>query len=161
MSLRPTTWRLLVAIAAIAAALGWATARLVDAFADRSLSVPITMPVVMALLALTTALWARGTRARLAGRPGTKPMDPIVAARSAALAMAASRAGALVAGFYAGVLVDLVPRFDVPGVRERGVIAIATVVMAVLLALAGLWLERICRLPDYQAPSASDEDESV
>jgi len=136
-----------VAIAAIAAALGWATARLVDAFADRSLSVPITMPVVMALLALTTALWARGTRARLAGRPGTKPMDPIVAARSAALAMAASRAGALVAGFYAGVLVDLVPRFDVPGVRERGVIAIATVVMAVLLALAGLWLERICRIP--------------
>ncbi len=161
MSLRPTTWKLLLAIAAIAAALGWATARLVDAFADRSLSVPITMPVVMALLALTTALWARGTRARLAGRPGTKPMDPIVAARSAALAMAASRAGALVAGFYAGVLVDLVPRFDVPGVRERGVIAIATVVMAVLLALAGLWLERICRLPDDQAPSASDEDESV
>jgi len=33
--------------------------------------------------------------------------------------------------------------------------------MAVLLALAGLWLERICRLPDDQAPSASDEEESV
>ncbi len=161
MTLRPTTWRLLVGIAAVAAALGWATARLVDAFADRSLSVPITMPVVMALLALTTALWARGTRARLAGRPGTRPMDPIVAARSAALAMAASRAGALVAGFYAGVLVELVPRFEIPGVRERGVIAIATVVMAVLLALAGLWLERICRLPDDQAPSVSDDPESV
>lgn len=161
MSLRPTTWRLLVALAAIAAAIGWAANRLFDAFADRSLSVPITMPLVMAVLALATALWARGTRARLAGRPGTKPMDPLVAARSAALAMAASRVGAIVAGFYAGVLIDLLPRFDVPGVRERGVIAIATVVMAVLLVLAGLWLERICRLPDDQAPSASDDDESV
>jgi hypothetical protein len=161
VTLRPTTWRLLVALAAVAAALGWATARLIDAFADRSISVPITMPVVMALLALATALWARGTRARLAGRPGTRPMDPIVAARSAALAMAASRAGALVAGFYSGVLVELVPRFDIPGVRERGVVAIATVVMAVLLAAAGLWLERICRLPDDRPPSAADEDESV
>lgn len=157
MSLRPTTWRLLVALAAIAAALGWAANRLVEAFAERSLSVPITMPVVMALLALTTALWARGTRARLAGRPGTRPMEPIVAARSAALAMAASRVGAIVAGFYAGVLIDLVPRFDVPGVRERGTIAIATVVMAVLLALAGLWLERICRLPEEPPPSEDDD----
>jgi hypothetical protein len=161
VSLRPTTWRLLVALAAIAAALGWAANRLVDAFAERSLSVPITMPVAMALLALTTALWARGTRARLSGKPGTRPMDPLVAARSAALAMAASRVGAIVAGFYAGVLVDLVPRFDVPGVRERGVVAIATVVMAVLLALAGLWLERICRLPDDPAPSEDDETSNV
>ncbi|MFN8148746.1 MAG: DUF3180 domain-containing protein [Candidatus Nanopelagicales bacterium] len=161
MTIRPTSWKLLVALAALAAALGWATAHLVDAFADRSISVPITMPVVMALLALATALWARGTRARLAGRPGTRPMEPLVAARSAALGLAASRAGALVAGFYAGVLVELVPRFDVPGVRERGIIAIATVVMAVLLALAGLWLERVCRLPEDRTPDEDDDDLSV
>lgn len=160
MDLRPTRPRLLVALAAISAALGWATARLVDAFAERSLSVPITMPVVMALLALATALWARGTRARLAGRPGTRPMDPIVAARSAALAMAASRAGAIVAGFYVGAAIALAPGWDVAGVRERVITALVTVVMAVLLAVAGLWLEHICRLPD-EPPPADDDDGSV
>ena len=161
MDLRPTGPRLLVALAALAAAVGWAVARLVDAFAERSLSVPITMPVVMALLALATALWARGTRARLAHRPGTKPMEPIVAARTAALAMAASRAGAIVAGFYVGVAIELSGGWDVPGVRERVIIAAVTVVMAVLLAAAGLWLECICRLPDEPPPADDDAVRSI
>ncbi|HET7900897.1 MAG TPA: DUF3180 domain-containing protein [Candidatus Nanopelagicales bacterium] len=161
MDLRPTRPWLLVALAALAAAVGFAASQLVSAFTDRSLSVPFTMPVVMALLALATALWARGTRARLARRPGTRPMEPIVAARSAALAMAASRVGAVVAGFYVGVALDLLSGWDVPGVRERVITAAVTVVMGVLLVLAGLWLERICRLPDDPLPPEDDEDPTV
>lgn len=142
-----TRLRLLAALAALAAAVGWGVARLVDAYANRSLPVPWTAPLVMLVLAAALVLWTRTTRARLRGRPGTTPMNPIVAARSAALALAASRTGAIVAGLYAGVAIALAPSWDVPYVRERIVISALTVVSACLAVGAALWLERVCRLP--------------
>ncbi len=150
--MRPTRLRWLAALAVVAAAVGWGVVTVVDAYADASLPVPWTAPVVMLVLAVALALWARGTRARLAGRPGTTPMDPIVAARSAALAMAASRTGALVAGFYVGVAVALLPSWQVTYVRERVLIALLTVLGAGLVVAAALWLEHICRVP----PDSSD-----
>jgi len=159
MTMEPTRLRLLVALAVLAGAVGWAAAKLVDAYANRTLPVPWTMAVAMAMLALALALWARGTKARLSGREGTKPMDPIVAARTAALALAGSRTGALVAGFYLGVGIALVPDWSVPAVRDRIVVALVTVGFAVLVVAAAIWLERICRIPPDDAPrDASDDD---
>jgi hypothetical protein len=149
----PTRPRLLVALAVLSAAVGWGVVRLVDAYLDRSLPVPWTAALVMLVLAVALALWARGTRARLSGRPGTKPMDPILAARSAALAMAASRTGSIVVGFYAGVAVALLPGWNVPYVRERVIVSAVTVLLAGLVVAAALWLERVCRVP----PDASDD----
>jgi hypothetical protein len=149
----PTRPRLLVALVVVSAAVGWGVSHLVDAFADRSLPVPWTAALVMGLLALALALWARGTRARLSGQPGTKPMDPIVAARSAALGMAASRTGAIVVGFYLGVAIELAPGWGVDSVRERVIVSLVTVVLAGLVVAAALWLERVCRVP----PDASDD----
>lgn len=149
----PTRTRLLVALAVLAAAFGWSLARIVDAFAGTSVPVPWTAPVVMAVLALALALWARGTRDRLAGKPGTKPMEPLVATRSAALAMAASRTGAIVGGLYAGLALALAPSWPVPYGRERVIVAGLTVVASLLVVLAGLWLERICRIP----PDSSED----
>jgi len=156
----PTRPRVLVALVVLAAAVGWAVVRIMDAFANRTLSVPWTMPVAMTLLAIALALWARGTRNRLAGKPGTTPIDPLVAARSAALAMAASRVGALVAGFYAGVGIALASGWEVAGVRERIVVAVATVGSAVLVILAALWLERVCRVKDDDQPRDAEDDDS-
>jgi hypothetical protein len=101
----------------------------------------------MAVLALALVLWTRGTRARLSRKPGTTPMDPIVAARSAALAMAGSRTGVVVAGFYLGVAVALSGGWDVPYVRELVLLALATVLASAAVVAASLWLERVCRLP--------------
>jgi hypothetical protein len=145
--MKPTRIRLLLAIAAVLAAIGWGVTRLVDAYAGRSLPVPWTAPAVMVVLAIALALWARGTRDRLARKPGTKRIEPLVAARSAALAMAASRTGAVVGGFYAGVAIALAPMWDVPYVRERILVSLAALGGAVLVVLAALWLERVCRLP--------------
>ena len=151
--MRPTRPRLLVALAVLSAAVGWGIVRLVDAYLDRSLPVPWTAAFVMLVLAIALALWARGTRARLSGRPGTKPMDPILAARSAALAMAASRTGSIVVGFYLGVAVALLPGWSVPYVRERVIVSAVTVLLAGLVVAAALWLERVCRVP----PDTSDD----
>lgn len=156
--MEPTRLRLLVALGVLAAALGWAATHLVDTFANRTLAVPWTMAVVMAMLAFALVLWARGTRARLAGRPGTRPIEPLVAARTAALALAASRTGALVAGFYAGVVVALLPDWSIDPVRTRVITALVTIVAALLVVAAALWLERICRLPPDDPRDASDDD---
>jgi hypothetical protein len=139
--------RLLLVLVVVGAVVGWSLTRLVDAFAGRSLPVPWTAPVVMAVLALALVLWTRGTRARLSRKPGTTPMDPIVAARSAALAMAGSRTGVVVAGFYLGVAVALSGGWDVPYVRELVLLALATVLASAAVVAASLWLERVCRLP--------------
>ncbi len=147
----PTRARSLLTLALLAAVGGWALTRLVDAYAGRSLPVPWSAPAVMVLLALALAIWARGTRARLERRPGTKPLEPLVAARTAALAMAGSRTGALVAGFYAGVALALTPSWSVAYTRELILAAVLTVLAAGLVVAASLWLERICRLPPESA----------
>lgn len=143
----PTRLRLLLLLALLAAVAGWAVTRLVDTFASRSLPVPWTATVVMGVLALALLLWALGTRSRLSGRPGTRPMDPIVAARTAALAMAGSRTGAIVSGFYLGVALGLAPGWDVEYVRTQAIAAGVTSVVSLLVVAVSLWLERICRLP--------------
>jgi len=105
------------------------------------------VPALMLVLALSVFLWARGTRARLEKRPGTKPMPPMLALRTAALALAVSRAGAVVGGFYLGVAVALSPSWDISYVRGLIIAALVTAVGSGLLVAAGLWLERICRIP--------------
>jgi hypothetical protein len=150
----PTRTRTLLVLAGLAAVAGWAVTRLVDAYAGRSMPVPWTVAVVMAMLALAVALWARGTRARLERRPGTKPMPPLVAARSAALAMAVSRTGAVVGGFYLGVALTLSPSWDIAYVRGLVIAAVAASAASLALVGAGLWLERVCRVP----PSDDDAD---
>ncbi len=145
--------RLLAILAVLGAVGGWVATALVDAFASRSFPVPLTVPVLMLVLALSVFVWARGTRARLERRPGTKPIPPLLALRTAALALAVSRAGAVIGGFYLGVAVALSPSFGIAYVRGLVVAAVVTAVGSAALVAAGLWLERICRIP----PSEGDE----
>jgi Protein of unknown function (DUF3180) len=146
--MRPTRVRLLAAVAIAAAALGWVAADLFDSRLGRYFPVPWTAPATFALLGIALLLWTRGIRARLAGKPDTKPVPPLVAARTAALAMAASRVGAFFVGWYAGVLIQLLPSRQVELVRGYSLAAAAAVLGALLVVVAALWLEHSCRLPD-------------
>lgn len=74
-------------------------------------------------------------------------MPPLLAARTAALAMAASRAGSLVAGFYAGVALASLPHRDTPAGLATTWASAASTVGAFVLVVAALWLEYMCRLP--------------
>ena len=80
-----------------------------------------------------------------------RPVHPIVAARSVALAFAASRAGGLIDGVYAGIAVKYLAYWDSADVRLRFVWALLTTLLAGLLIVIALWLERSCRLPDPPA----------
>lgn len=146
-AMQPTRTRLLVGIAVVTAAVGWGVVQIVDAWFGRLVPVPWLAAGSMWLLAGAVAYWAFTSRPRLQGRPGAKPMPPLVAARTAALAMAASRIGALVMGFYAGIAAGMAPSLATPSGLQIFWAASAAALGGFALVAAALWLEHLCRLP--------------
>lgn len=143
----PTRPTVLAVLAVLASTLGWSVAQVFDSVVGRTLPVPWSAPVTLGVLALGILLWAIGLRPRLLRREGARPVSPFLAARTAALAMAASRTGAIVGGFYAGVAVALLADLQNPVAAQRAWAAGAAVLGGLLVVLAALWLEHICRLP--------------
>lgn len=146
-AMQPTRIRLLVGIIVICAALGWGMVQIVDAWFGRLVPVPWLAAAALWIVAGALAWWTFQARPRLRGRPDVKPMEAIVAARSAALAMAASRIGAVMAGFYAGVAVGLVARISTPSGAQAFWAATMAAVGALALVVAAVWLEHSCRIP--------------
>ncbi len=142
----PTRIRTLAVIALATVLLGWLLVTLVDSLAQRLLPVPWTAAAALALMALSLLVWALLARPRLLRKPGREPLPPLTAARTAALAMAASRTGAGVGGFYAGVVLGLLPSWDTPAGRDYLLAAAAAALASAALAAVALWLESLCRL---------------
>lgn len=145
--MRPTKVRVLVLLAVLAATLGWVAVSLVHGQSGRMLPVPWLAAATMWTLAVALGIWALLSRPRLARRPGTRPMPPIVAARTAALAMAASRTGSLVAGFYLGAAIGAFPGRATPAGQDTLWASLGAASGSLVLVGVALWLEHICRLP--------------
>ena len=138
----PTSSRLLPTLGVVSAVAGWVLADVIDRAAGRSVPVPWTAPATLAILAAALVFWAVGMRRRLR----EKRVDPFVAARTAALAMAASRTGAIATGVYAGFLVWFIGQWWIEAARARGFASMAAVIAGLMVVAAALWLERICRI---------------
>ena len=151
----PTRIRTLLVLAVLAGAVGWGAAELIAGQSGRAIPVPWPAGVTMWLLAAGLGIWTLLARPRLQRREGARPMAPLVAARTAALAMAASRTGALVGGLYAGVLLGALPRRMSEAGMDTIVRAGVAAIGSLALVLIALWLERLCRLPQDD-----DDDES-
>lgn len=163
--MKPTRWVPLVSITAIALAIGWVTVDIVDAVTGRILGVPWLAAAGLWVLALAVLGWTLLSRGRLgespsrlsqpvpvdprrtARAPGER-MPPLVAARTAALALAASRTGTLIGGFYLGIALGLLPVVSSPTGSASVTAAAACVLACVVLVAAALWLERLCRVHD-------------
>jgi hypothetical protein len=143
--MKPTTIRWLLVVALITAGLVW----LVVAIAYGQLpQVPTYAPVSLVFLAVAEGVSAASIRARLAGRPGTRPIEPLAVARLAALAKASGLAGALMAGGYAGMLAYSLQHVDRRVSAQDAVASGFGVAAAALLVVAALLLERACRHRD-------------
>ena len=146
-----TRVRVLLVLALIAAVLGYAVVTVIADQSGRVIQVPWLAAATLWVLAIALAIWALLSRPRLQRKPGAKSgstrMPPLMAARTAALAMAASRAGSLVAGFYAGVALASLPHRDTPAGLTTTWTSAASTLGAVVLVVAALWLEYMCRLP--------------
>jgi ABC-type antimicrobial peptide transport system permease subunit len=144
----------LLTLGGVSAVAGWVLADMVDRLAGRSVPVPWTAPATLAILAVALVFWAVGMRRRL--REGR--VDPFVATRTAALAMAASRTGAIATGVYTGFLVWFAGQWYIEAARGRGFASLAAVVAGLLVIVAALWLERICRI---KGDNDDDDDGST
>lgn len=145
----PTRIWSLVVIGAACAAASWLVLRLV--YSDLP-PLPWTAVPALLLLAIAESWSGRNLRARLRGRMGSKPILPIAVARMAALAKASSLAGALISGLTAGFLIYVSGSLDKATPRSDALVAASTLVAAILLVMAALYLERGCRIP------ADDQD---
>jgi hypothetical protein len=113
---------------------------------------PRTIAPTVFLLAVAELFLAPSVKARLEGRPRTKPILPIAVARTAAFAKASSAVGALVAGCLLGVEAYVLSRRGVPAARTDAVRAAVGLGSALLLVVAALRLENVCRVRDREPP---------
>jgi len=142
---RPTRSRPLLLAAAAIALLSWWGLRAWSSSGRELPAVPWSAPGVMALMAVAVLVagapvrrWTRGTR--------TRPLDPLVAARTVVLAKAAQYAGSLLTGWYAGQAIVLVSTLDVGPRRSMLLRALVAVATAVAVWVAGWLVERFCRV---------------
>jgi hypothetical protein len=153
-SMRPTSVSVLVVAGLAAAAAAW----LLLSFFYNDWPRPPWLPViVITVLAVAEGVLAQNTAARVQRRPGAPRVEPLAVARYAVLAKASSLAGALYAGYSAGLLAYYV--LSPTEFSRNAVPATAGGVIASLgLVGAALFLERACRVPDQ--PDRKDEDDS-
>ena len=150
--MKPTSARTLIVAALIAGVVSYAVIRLIY---NSIPAVPTLAPVSVFLIGLAELQSSFAVRARLDGRPGTKPILPLVVARFAALAKASSLAGAAIGGAWAALVIHTVPKIGEIRVAEHDtVIAAVGVAAAAVLVTGALMLERACRVRRPPQPTA-------
>ena len=150
--MKPTRVATLLALLIGTAALAWGALQISVNRGGMLPQLTWTAPAGVLLTAVVVLLTALALRSRLA-RPEKRP-HALAMARLAVLGKASAHVGPLVGGLYAGYLVALLPGLGIEPRRDRAVICLAALLAAVLLSAAGLWLERLCRVP----PSDADPD---
>jgi Protein of unknown function (DUF3180) len=126
---------------------------------------PITLLTGVSLLAvaIAEAVWAFYVRAKINdGEIGDGPgwLHPLAVARSVLIAKASAWVGALVLGWWIGVLVYLLPRrgtLKVAGEDTAG--AVVAGVCALALVVAALWLQHCCKSPQEPPDDANGATE--
>ncbi|MCW2901373.1 MAG: hypothetical protein JWO67_3638 [Streptosporangiaceae bacterium] len=142
--MKATRPAVLTAIVVGVALVTWAVVRL----AYVSLPpLPWTAVPTLLLLALGEAFTGITLRGRIAHKPDTKPVEPMVVARMAALAKASSHAAAVLAGVFGGFVLYLAASLDKTTPRHDFFVSVGTFVAAVILVGAALVLEYCCRVP--------------
>jgi hypothetical protein len=142
--MRPTRIRDLVAVFIVIAFGMWLLA---DMLYRRLPAFPPSAPLSLFLIAVFEGYTSVAIRARLDGRPRTKPIMPIIVARYAALAKASSLAGAIAAAVWTGFLVYAALHRDEVRTAGRDIAVSALGALAgVLLVVVALRLEGACRI---------------
>jgi hypothetical protein len=87
-----------------------------------------------------------------------KPLNPIRAMRTVVLAQASALTGALVTGWYLAEILVLLPDADVTSVRSLLWRLAALAAGGVLMVVAGLVVQRMCRVDEDHSESDTDPD---
>ncbi|ATO16051.1 hypothetical protein CO540_21345 [Micromonospora sp. WMMA2032] len=146
----PTRVSTLVVAGLAAAAVAWLL--ISNFYGDFAADLPWLPVITLAGLAVLEGYAAVNTRGRIERRPGREPVNPLLVARFVVLAKASALAGAIFAGFYAGLAGWLFVEPTNAAVGDRPA-AVAGLVASLALVAAALWLERSCRVPEQEDDS--------
>ncbi|MDP9443116.1 MAG: DUF3180 domain-containing protein [Actinomycetota bacterium] len=152
--LQQTSSTLLAVLVIAGAVLGWFAVPLFERTGGIAPTVPWSS-VLLLFFATAVLGWAAWTTWQTLHRRHQR-IDPHRAVNLLVLAKASALVGALVTGGYLGFGAQFVDELQVALPRERVVRSALAVVAAVLLTIAGLLLERACKVPT--APDESEED---
>ncbi|WP_184799465.1 DUF3180 family protein [Kribbella italica] len=145
-SVRPTSRRLLIAIAVLGTAIGVTMVKAIESGGGVAPTVSWLTLVAWSFLAALLFVAARNTNQRVQVR-----RERIEASRAVFLLMigkASAFVGALCTGVYAGFALSFVNAVGSSGPRNRVITAGVAAVISVLVVTAGLLLERACRVPE-------------
>jgi len=142
---RGITVRLLLAIGAVVAGLGYIVLRL---WVDAGHGLPgASLGSAVLLLFMAFGIYFAGLPVRRFQRgESSKPLSPLRATRTLVLAQAAALTGALVVGWYAAQALVLLPNLDVASVRGDGLRVLALILTGLALCVAGLLVQAMCRI---------------
>jgi TctA family transporter len=146
---------ILVAIVAVVAALVWGVLRLTYVSMP---PLPWTALPTLLLLALGEIVTAINTRARIQRKPGTSRVEPLVVARFVALAKASAYAATVLAGVFGGFVIYLASSLDKSTPRRDFFVSVGSIVAALALVGAALFLEYTCRVPKGPDDEPDDDD---
>ena len=153
-------------IAIVAGLFGWILDSLFYKSAGSYIAVGAGTGIGFALLDLSMLVWAFMIRDRLPkfvrdeqDKPqllrAARPLEPLLAARTAAIAMAASRTGAIGTGFYLGLAIYALPRIAAQTAFNHVVMCVPAIIGAVVMVVIALWIERRCSPPSPPAENAA------
>jgi hypothetical protein len=118
---------------------------------------PLLGGATLGVLGIAEAIAGSALRARIRRRPGTRPVQPLVAARAVLVAKASALGGAIMTGVWVGLLVNVLPHSaQVAAEGSDAVAGVVGLVCALGLVGGALWLERCCRTPDDQQGPSGD-----
>ena len=152
-SIKITPPRALAVAAMFGALAGWLVVAAANSFDLVAPQVPWTAPVALFLIAALVGVIAYATHQRIHVR--RERIEPQRAVAFLVLGKASALAGALVAGGYLTYALMFITRLDAVAPRDRVIKSAVAAVAGIALAVAGLLLERACRVPK------SDDDEEV
>jgi hypothetical protein len=152
--MRATRFRDLLLYTVAAGVICWL---LVNSFYGSMPKLSWFVPRSLPILAVAEAISGLQLRARIQRRRGATLVDPLVAARSVALAKASAIVGAVMFGAWAGLLGYVLPHRDtIEAARTDTPVGIVGAIGAACLVAAALWLEYCCRTPDRPENSSDD-----
>ena len=151
-SVKLTPFRALVVAALFGGLAGWLLVVTANAFDLIPPEVPWTAPIGLILLAALVGALAYSTHQRIQIR--RERMESSRAVAFLVLGKASALAGALVTGGYFGFALMFLTRIDAVAPRDRVIRSGIAVLGGIALCIAGLALERACKVP-----GEDDEDD--
>jgi hypothetical protein len=151
------TIRLLLVIGLVVTAFGYLALRIWTAQGGPRPPAPWGALVVLVFMACGVFFAGLPVRRFLRGK-SRKPLNPIRAMRTVVLAQASALTGALVTGWYLAQILALLPDMDVASVRSLAWRLAALAAGGVLMVVAGLVVQRMCRVDKESRDSDNDRE---